>query len=102
GLPAVIERATREQLVTYHSSFYAPQAMCLVVAGGASLTSEEAERLLAEIPHAKTKPRGPAKWGQGARYTSDLRPMTAEQEPQIRMVFAVPGIPSLDPDRTVL
>src|SRR5438309_9804585 len=28
--------------------------------------------------------------------------MTPDQEPQIRMAFVVPGIPALDPDRTVL
>ena len=102
GFPAVIEKATREQLIKYHRSFYAPKSMCLVIAGGGSLSDEDAERLLADIPRAKPRPRVPAKWGQGDRYTANVRPVTADEEPQVRMVFAVPGIPALDPDRTAL
>ena len=102
GFPAVIEKATREQLVKYHRSFYAPKSMCLVIAGGGSLSDEDAERLLADIPRAKPRPRVPAKWGQGDRYTANVRPVTPDEEPQVRMVFAVPGIPALDPDRTAL
>ena len=102
GFPAVIEKATREQLMKYHRSFYAPKSMCLVIAGGGSLTDEDAERLLADIPHGKTRPRVPARWGQGDRYTANVRPVTPDEEPQVRMVFAVPGIPALDPDRTAL
>ena len=102
GFPAVIEKATREQLMKYHRSFYAPKSMCLVIAGGGSLTDEDAERLLAHIPHGKTRPRVPARWGQGDRYTANVRPVTPDEEPQVRMVFAVPGIPALDPDRTAL
>src|SRR6202165_4231503 len=30
GFPAVIEKATRDQLLSYHRAFYAPQALCLV------------------------------------------------------------------------
>jgi predicted Zn-dependent peptidase len=102
GFPAVIEKATREQLIKYHRSFYAPKSMCLVIAGGGSLSDEDAERLLADIPRGKPRPRVPAKWGQGDRYTANVRPVTADEEPQVRMVFAVPGIPALDPDRTAL
>jgi len=102
GFPAVIQKATREQLMKYHRSFYAPKSMCLVIAGGGSLTDEDAERLLADIPHGKTRPRVPAKWGLGDRYTANVRPVTPDEEPQVRMVFAVPGIPALDPDRTAL
>ncbi len=102
GFPAVIEKATREQLIKYHRSFYAPKSMCLVIAGGGSLSDEDAERLLADVPRAKPRPRVPAKWGQGDRYTANVRPVTADEEPQVRMVFAVPGIPALDPDRTAL
>jgi predicted Zn-dependent peptidase len=102
GFPAVIERATREQLIEYHRSFYAPKSMCLVIAGGATLSKEEAERLLADVPRARTKSRKQAKWGQGDRYTANIRPATAEEEPQIRMVFAVPGVRALDSDRTAL
>jgi predicted Zn-dependent peptidase len=102
GFPAVIEKATREQLMKYHRSFYAPKSMCLVIAGGGSLTEEDAERLLADIPHGKPRPRVPAKWGQGDLYTANVRPVTPDEEPQVRMVFAIPGIPALDPDRTAL
>ena len=102
GFPAVIQRATREQLVDYHSAFYAPRSMCLVIAGGGSLTHEEAGTLLADIPRAKPRPRIPAKWGQGDRYTANVRPPTSDEEPQVRMVFAVPGIPARDERRTAL
>jgi predicted Zn-dependent peptidase len=102
GFPQVIEKATREQLVDYHRAFYAPASMCLVIAGGANLTAADAESLLNEIPKGKPRPRVPAKWGQGDRYTVNVRPPTSEEEPQARMVFAVPGIPARDPDRTSL
>ena len=99
GFPAVIEKATREQLIAYHRSFYAPRSMCLVISGGATLLPEDAARLLADVPHAKPKPRVPATWGQGQPYVADVRP---NQEPQTRMMFAVPGVPARDPDRTAL
>ena len=102
GFPAVIAAATREQLIDYHQSFYAPKSMCLVVAGGASLSAEDAQTMLADIPSAKPKPRKQAKWGLGERYTANIKKPTADEEPQIRMVFAVPGIPATDPDRTAL
>src|SRR5450756_1507296 len=47
GFPAVIEKATREQLTGYHRAFYAPASMCLVIAGGATLTEDQALTLLA-------------------------------------------------------
>ena len=99
GFPEVIEKATREQLVAYHAAFYSPQSMCLVIAGGSTLLPEDAARLLADIPHATPKPRIAAKWGQGERYVADVRP---DQEPQTRMLFAMPGIAALDPQRTAL
>ena len=99
GFPAVIEKATPEQLVAYHRSFYAPKSMCLTISGGGSLSVEDAEALLADVPHAKPKPRVPAKWGQGARYIADVRP---GQEPQTRMLFAIPGVPARDSNRTAL
>ncbi len=102
GFPAVIERATREQLVDYHQSFYAPRSMCLVIAGGASLSPDQGGRLLAGIPHARSKPRAAARWGQGDVYTANVRPPTAGEEPQIRVAFAMPGIPALDEQRTAL
>ena len=99
GFASVIEHATRDQLVEYHRAFYSPKSMCLVIAGGNSLTTEDAEALLADIPHGSTKPRVPAKWGQGERYIADVRP---NQEPQTRMLFAMPGIAAHDPRRTAL
>ena len=99
GFADVIEGATRDQLVDYHRSFYSPSSMCLVVSGGGSLTADEAAALLADIPHATPKPRVPATWGQGDQYIADVRP---NQEPQTRMVFALPGVPALDPQRTAL
>jgi predicted Zn-dependent peptidase len=102
GFPSVIEKATREQLVSYHRSFYAPKSMCLVVSGGQSLGVQDAEQLLADIPTAKTRKRSAAAWGLGDRYTAHVRPLTGDEEPQVRMVFAVPGIPATDADRTAL
>src|SRR6202049_1597827 len=37
GFPSVIEKATKDQLTSYHRTFYAPASMCLVIAGGAVL-----------------------------------------------------------------
>ncbi|MBJ7594985.1 MAG: insulinase family protein [Candidatus Dormibacteraeota bacterium] len=102
GFPAVIEKASRDQLLDYHTSFYAPESMCLTIAGGASLTTDRAAELLADVPTAKPRPRVPAVWGQGERYTCNVRAVTDQEEPQIRLVFAVPGIPATDSDRTAL
>jgi predicted Zn-dependent peptidase len=102
GFPAVIQKATREQLTEYHRAFYAPKSMCLVIAGGAALTEDEALNLLSDIPHGRPRPRKKAKWGLGDRYTANVRPVTQEEEPQVHMVFAVPGIPAGDPRRTQL
>jgi predicted Zn-dependent peptidase len=102
GFPQVIEKATRDQLLDYHGSFYAPASMCLTIAGGASLTPERAAELLADVPAAQPRPRVPARWGQGERYTCNVRAVTDQEEPQIRMVFAVPGIAATDEDRTAL
>jgi predicted Zn-dependent peptidase len=102
GFPAVIEKATRDQLLDYHRSFYAPESMCLTIAGGSSLTADRAIELLADVPTAEPRPRVPARWGQGDRYTCNVRTVTDQEEPQIRMVFALPGIPATDEDRTAL
>jgi predicted Zn-dependent peptidase len=102
GFPAVIEKASRDQLLDYHRSFYAPESMCLAIAGGAGLGAERAAELLADVPTAKPRPRVPAVWGQGERYTCNVRQPTDQEEPQIRMVFAVPGIPATDEDRAAL
>jgi predicted Zn-dependent peptidase len=102
GFPAVIEKASRDQLLDYHRSFYAPESMCLAIAGGAGLDAERAAELLADVPTAKPRPRVPAVWGQGERYTCNVRQPTDQEEPQIRMVFAVPGIPATDEDRVAL
>jgi len=102
GFPAVIEKATRGQLLDYHKSFYSPESMCLVIAGGATLEPEQAEELLADIPHGKPKPRVAAKWGQGELYTANVRPFTADEEPQVKMALAMPGVRALDEDRAPL
>ena len=102
GFPAVIEKATRDQLLAYHASFYAPTSMCLCVAGGAALTPERAGELLADVPGASPRPRTPAVWGLGDRYTCSVRPAGEDEEPQTRMVFAMPGIPATDPDRVAM
>jgi len=102
GFPAVVEKATREQLLDYHRSFYAPASMCLVIAGGAQLEPERAEALLADVPTAQPRPRAQARWGLGDRYAANVRPFTPAEEPQIKMALAVPGIPALDADRTAL
>jgi predicted Zn-dependent peptidase len=102
GFPAVIEKASRDQLLDYHRSFYAPESMCLTIAGGASLDAERAAELLADVPTAKPRPRVPAVWGQGERYTCNVRQPTDQEEPQVRMVFAVPGVPATDEDRVAL
>lgn len=102
GFPSVIEKATREQLLEYHRSFYAPESMCLVIAGGATLEPDQALELLKDVPTAKPKPRVPARWGLGERWVANVRPFTADEEPQVKMALAMPGMPALDEDRTAL
>jgi predicted Zn-dependent peptidase len=102
GFPWVVEKATRDQLLEYHRSFYAPASMCLVIAGGAQLEPERAEALLVDVPAAQPRPRAQARWGLGERYAANVRPFTPAEEPQIKMALAVPGISALDEDRTAL
>ncbi|MGA8016318.1 MAG: pitrilysin family protein [Candidatus Dormiibacterota bacterium] len=102
GFPRVVEKVTRDQLVEYHRSFYAPRAMCLTIAGGAIMQPEQAETLLRDVPTAEPRPRQPAHWGLGERFTGNVRQPTADEEPQIKMALALPGIPALDEERTAL
>jgi predicted Zn-dependent peptidase len=102
GIPAVVEKVTRDELVQYHRSFYAPTSMALVIAGGASIDVARATELLADIPKAGSRARVPAKWGQGERYVANVRPLSEGEEAQTKLVLAMPGIPALDPDRTAL
>ena len=102
GFPRVIEKVTRDQLVEYHRSFYAPHSICLTIAGGAAMKPEQAEKLLRDMPTAKPKPRQAARWGLGDRFTGNIRPVTPAEEPQTKMALAVPGLPALDDDRTAL
>ena len=100
GFPAVIEKATREQLLDYHQKFYAPASMCLVIAGGAEMDRAQAEELLKDVPQGTPKARVPATWGQGERFTSSIRPLVPDEEPQVRMALALPGLRALDDART--
>lgn len=102
GFPSVVAQVGREAIVAYHASFYAPEAMALVVSGGARLDPEVANRLLAEVPAATPRPRVPARWGLGDRYVANVRPLSADEEPQVDLALALPGIAALDPDRTAL
>lgn len=102
GSPRVIEKVSRDALVDYHRDFYAPQEMALVIAGGASVSLAHAESLLGGVPPAVSHARAPARWGMGERYVSSIRQATEDEEPQVKMVLATPGIPTLDPDRTAL
>jgi len=58
--------------------------------------------MLADVPTAAPKPRSPARWGQGERYVANVRPMSADEESQVDLALALPGIPALDEDRTAL
>ncbi|GAC1343548.1 MAG: pitrilysin family protein [Candidatus Dormibacteria bacterium] len=102
GFPSVVERVTREEIVAYHRSFYAPTQMALVVGGGSVLAPEQAETLLADVPNAASRPREAAQWGQGDRYVANVRPRSGDEEAQVDLSLAMPGIAASDPDRTAL
>ncbi len=102
GSPRVIEKVSRDELVDYHRSFYAPQSMALVIAGGATVSRSRAEALLGGIPLTAARDRVPATWGQGERYVASIRQLTEDEEPQVKMVLASPGVPTLDADRSAL
>lgn len=102
GFPSVVERVTREEIVSYHRSFYAPEQMALVVSGGSILDLDQAEVLLAEVPTAATRPRRPALWGQGDRYIANVRSRSGDEEAQVDLSLALPGVPARDPGRTAL
>ena len=102
GIPAVVEQVTRDELVAYHKSFYSPETMALVIAGGDQMDTARAEELLADIPKGTPQPRVAAKWGQGERYVANVRPVTEDEEAQVKMVLAMPGIAALDKDRAAL
>ncbi len=102
GYPSVVAQVRRDDIVEYHRSFYAPESMALVVAGGAQISEERAMELLRDVPTAEPRPRVPAQWGQGDRYVANVRPMSADEEQQVDLLLAYPGLPARDPDRTVL
>jgi predicted Zn-dependent peptidase len=102
GYPSVVQQVSRDAIVDYHRSFYAPEAMALVVAGGAELSDERAAELLADVPTATPRTRVPATWGQGDRYVANVRPMSADEEAQVDLLLAYPGLASHDEDRTRL
>lgn len=102
GYPSVIAEVSREAIVDYHRSFYAPESMALVVSGGAGLDPEVAAELLADIPTATPRPRLPALWGQGDRYVANLRPLSAQEEPQVDLCLALPGFHAHDSARASL
>ena len=102
GYPSVVAEVPRDAIVGYHGSFYAPTAMCLVVSGGKSLDPARAAELVAGVPTATPKPRAQARWGLGDRYVANVRPLSRDEEPQIDLALAMPGVPAADPDRAAL
>ena len=102
GFPSVVQAVTREAIVDYHASFYAPSLMALVVSGGNGISEDEATALLADIPKASPRPREQAVWGQGDRYVANIRPMSADEEAQVDLTLAFPGISARDSDRSAL
>ncbi len=102
GYPSVVAQVQRDAIVEYHQSFYSPESMALVIAGGAEVSDERAAELLRDVPMAKPKPRVAARWGQGDRYIANIRPLSADEEPQVELLLAYPGLPAQDPDRTTL
>jgi predicted Zn-dependent peptidase len=102
GYPSVIAEVSRDAIVEYHRSFYAPESMAMVISGGAGLHPEAAAELLADVPTATPRPRLPAVWGQGERYVANIRPVSAQEESQIDLALALPGFTAHDPDRASL
>jgi predicted Zn-dependent peptidase len=102
GYPSVVAQVQRDAIVDYHRSFYAPSAMALVIAGGAEISDDRAAELLRDVPTATPKPRTPAVWGQGERYVANVRPISADEEQQVDLLLAFPGLPASDEDRTCL
>jgi len=102
GYPSVVAQVQRDAIVGYHRSFYAPESMALVVVGGAELSPERAAELLRDIPTASPRPRVGAQWGLGERYVANVRPLSADEEAQVDLLLAFPGLPARDDDRTAL
>lgn len=102
GFPEVIGTVTRDQLVTYHSSFYAPDSMALVIAGGGDIDEEMANALFQDLPKASHGSRIPSRWGRGERFVCDIRPVAHVEEEQNNLLLAFPGFPAQDEDRTAL
>ena len=102
GYPSVVASVPRDDIVGYHASFYAPESMCLVVSGGSSLNADRAAELLAGVPTATPRPRTPAVWGQGERYVANVRPLSGDEEAQVELALALPGLAAGDPDRAAL
>lgn len=102
GSDDVIRKVSRAELVAYHASFYDPTKMALVVCGGAKLSPEAAEKMLADMPAGTATPRVPAKWGQGKEYVFKQRPALDGEQPQVTMSVMLPGLPTNHPDVTAL
>ena len=104
GFPAVIEKATREQLLEYHRSFYAPRPCASPSPAARSSSPGRAEALLRGHPHRPS--RGPgeqALWGEGERYVANVRTLQLPpRSPKSRWRWRCPASPTLDEDRTAL
>ena len=76
--------------------------MALVVSGGTSIDPDTAARLCAEVPTASPRPRVPAAWGRGERWTGHVRALAADEEAQVEVTVALPGTAADDPDRSAM
>jgi predicted Zn-dependent peptidase len=65
GKPEVIASVSHEEILDYRRSLYVPEAMALVVSGGATLDPDAALDLLGDLPVAAPRPRRPAFWRRG-------------------------------------
>jgi predicted Zn-dependent peptidase len=102
GNPEVIAAVSRDEVLDYRRTFYAPQATALVVSGGSRLEPEVVADLLADLPVATPRSRRPARWGQGSRHVADVRPPARGRESQMDLAILLPGVARDDPQRGAL
>ena len=98
GSPEVISTVTREQILNYRTSFYAPGRMTLVISGNA--THEESLRL-ADKYFADLEPR-PLNGAAPGTFAAPNHKQQGRDVQQANIALAMPGISHSDPEEEVI
>lgn len=98
GFPEVISTVTREQILAYRTSFYAPGRMTLVISGNAE---HDASLRLADKYFADLPPR-PLQAAEPGSFAPPNHKQNERDVQQANIALAMPGISHSEPEGEVL